>query len=142
MRVEEKVFINRTAALVFTFVTDLENEPRWRSNTMAVDVAGPVGLGSEGHTDFRFMGRAVDSGWRVVEFEENALLCVEYSSGVRGGRDRYRLEPFGLYGMTLTVEVEIAAAGLLGLMTPALRPGLKTQLQRDLFSLKRILENR
>ena len=53
-------------------------------------------MGSTGTTMIRFMGREVEVRWEIVEFEQEARLCKEYASGVRGGRDRYTLQPFGL----------------------------------------------
>ena len=52
-----------------------------------------------------FMGRDVDVRWEIVEFEHETRLCGEYALGVRGGRDRYMLQPFGI-GATI-VEVEL-----------------------------------
>ena len=140
MKVEEKLFVNRKPDAVFAFIADLQNEPRWRRNTVEVHAEGPLWLGSVGRTDFKFIGRSVEVDWCVIELEEDAVLCVEYRSDVRGGYDRYVLEPFGLYATTLTVELDISVAGFFGLMTPALRPALGRGLASDLHRLKRILE--
>ena len=60
--------------------------------------------------------------------------------GVRGGRDRYVLEPFGLGTTILKVEVEVEAAGLAGLLATGRRSWMERELRADLNRLKQIIE--
>ena len=99
-------------------------------------------MGSVGASLVTFLGRDVDVRWAIVEFEHDARLCREYESGVRGGRDRYMLKPFGVGATIVEVEVEVEVGGLLGLLTTSRRTSMEHELRTDLQRLKAILEDR
>lgn len=142
MRVTRKVFINRNPDVVFGYLSSPANEPIWRASILhsAADEQGLVGIGSTGGSLIRFMGRDVDVRWEIVEFEQEARLCKAYASGVRGGRDRYTLQPFGLGSTILQVKVDVEPAGLMGLLTTSRRTSMEHELRTDLKRLKAILE--
>ena len=144
MRVTRKVFINRDRDVVFGYLASPANEPMWRASTVSttVDRPGGLALGSTGGSLLRFMGREVNVSWEIVEFEHDARLCKEYTSRVRGGRDRYVLQPFGLGATIVKTEVEVEAAGLMGLLTTSRRTSMEHELRTDLQHLKAILEDR
>lgn len=144
MRVRRKVFINRNADVVFAYLSSASNEPIWRASVLraAPDEPGGVGIGGTGNSLIRFMGRDVDVRWEIVEFERDTRLCREYAPGVRGGRDRYMLQPFGLGTTVLEVEVEVEVGGLMGLLTTSRRRSMEHELRADLQRLKAILEDR
>ena len=144
MRVTRKVFINRDPAIVFDYLASPTNEPVWRASILsaASGQPGEPGIGSTGTSRIRFMGRDVDVRWEVVEFEQGARLCREYASEVRGGRDRYMLQKFGKGATVVEVQVEVEAAGLMGLLTPSRRTSMEHELRTDLQRLKAILEDR
>ena len=142
MRITRKVFINRNLADVFGYLTSPATEPRWRRTVLesAFDEPGDLLAGSRGWSRIRFMGREVNVPWEIVEFVDEVRLCRKYSSGVRGGRDRYVLEPFGLGTTILKVEVEVEAAGLAGLLATGRRSWMERELRADLNRLKQIIE--
>ncbi len=129
---------------MFGFVASSGTEPVWRSSVLetACDRPGALRAGSRGRSLMRFMGREVDAPWEIVEFDDRSGLCREYSSAVRGGRDRYRFEPFGRGATVLELEIEVEAAGLAGLLTAATRTAADRELRADLDRLKQILESR
>ena len=86
------------------------------------------------------MGREVDVPWEIVEFVEDSRLCREYRSGVRGGRDLYMLQPFGIGSTIVEVELQVKASGLLGLLTTSRRSSMERELRADLQRLKVVLE--
>ena len=143
MRVTRKVFINRNADVVFGYLASPASEPMWRASTLRTipDRPGVLEVGSTGRSLLRFMGRDVDVRWEIVELEQEARLCREYTAGVRGGRDRYTLQPFGLGSTILQVEVDVEAAGLMGLLTTSRRTSMEHELRTDLQRLKAILES-
>ncbi|MDE0138652.1 MAG: SRPBCC family protein [bacterium] len=144
MRVTRKVFINRDPDIVFDYLASPTNEPLWRTSILRAvpDESGVSAIGATGRSLIRFMGRDVDVRWEVVEFEPQARLCREYTSGVRGGRDRYMLQRFGMGATVVELEVEVDAAGLMGLLTPSRRTSMERELRTDLQRLKAILEDR
>ena len=144
MRVTRKVFINRNPDIVFGYLASPANEPMWRAGILRAepDQPGEPGIGSTGTSLIRFMGREVDVRWEIVEFEQETRLCREYASRVRGGRDRYMLQGFGLGATVVEVELEVEAAGLMGLLIPSRRTSMEHELRTDLQRLKAILEDR
>ena len=142
MQVTKKVFINRNADVVFRYLASPENEPLWRASTLrtASDPPGLLHAGSSGMSLIRFMGREIETRWRIAEFEQDARLCKEYDPGVRGGRDRYSLTPFGIGATILEVKVEVEVSGLMGLLANSRRTSMEHELRTDLQHLKRIIE--
>ena len=143
MRVTRKVFINRNADVVFGYLALPTNEPSWRESVLhnTLEEPGQLGMGSAGTSLIRFMGRDVDVRWEIVEFEDETRLSRQYESGVRGGRDRYMLQPFGIGATIVEVEVEVEVGGLMGLLTTSRRTSMENELRTDLQRLKAILEN-
>ena len=128
---------------MFGYLASPANEPMWRASTLRTtpDRPGVLALGSTGRSLLRFMGRDVDVRWEIVEFEHEARLCREYTSRVRGGRDVYSLQPFGMGASIIEVQVEVEAAGLMGLLTTSRRTSMEHELRTDLQHLKAILES-
>ena len=143
MRVTRKVFINRSADIVFGYLASPASEPVWRSSILrsTPDRPGVLGIGATGRSLISFMGRDVQVGWEIVEFEHGARLCRDYEPGVRGGRDRYMMRPFGIGATVLEVEVEVEVSGLIGLLASSRRAAMETELRIDLQRLKAILES-
>lgn len=144
MRITRKVFINRDPDFVFGYLASPANEPVWRASILRAepDQPGEPGIGSTGTSLVRFMGRDVDVRWEIVEFEPQARLYKEYASRIRGGRDRYMLQRFGRGATVVEVELEVEAAGLMGLLTTGRRTSVEHELRTDLQRLKAILEDR
>ena len=143
MRVTRKVFINRNVDVVFGYLASPVNEPRWRGSVLrnTPDEPGVLRLGSTGDSLIRFMGREVDVHWEIAEFVEDSRLCREYRSGVRGGRDLYVLQPFGIGSTIVEVELQVEASGLVGLLTSSRRSSMQHELRADLQRLKVVLES-
>lgn len=143
MRVTRKVFIHRNPDIVFGYLASPANEPVWRASILRTEPDQPdaAGIGSTGTSLIRFMGRDVDVRWEVVEFEQGARLCREYASEVRGGRDRYMLQKFGKGATVVEAQVEVEAAGLMGLLTTSRRTSMEHELRTDLQRMKAILED-
>lgn len=143
LRVTRKVFINRDRDIVFGYLASPANEPIWRASTLRTtpDRPGVLEFGSTGTSLLRFMGRDVEVRWEIVEFELEAQLCKEYTSRVRGGRDRYMLQRFGIGATIVEVQAEVEAAGLMGLLTTSRRTSMEHDLRTDLQRLKSILES-
>ena len=142
LRVTRKVFINRNVDVVFGYLTSPVNEPRWRGSVLrnTPDEPGVLRLGSTGDSLLRFMGREVEVPWEIVEFTNDARLCREYKSRVRGGRDLYMLQPFGIGSTIVEVELQVEASGLVGLLTSSRRSSMERELRADLQRLKAVLE--
>ena len=128
--------------MVFGYLTSPVNEPRWRGSVLrnTPDEPGVLRLGSTGDSLLRFMGREVEVPWEIVEFTDDARLCREYKSRVRGGRDLYMLQPFGIGSTIVEVELQVEASGLVGLLTSSRRSSMERELRADLQRLKAVLE--
>lgn len=143
MRLTRKVFINRDVTEVFAYLASPGAEPRWRSSVIESISDEPGGLreGSRGRNRMRFMGREVVAPWEIVEFVRDSRLCRGYASRVRGGRDRYLLQRFGIGATVLELRVEVEASGLMGLLITSRRTAMESELRADLRRLKAILES-
>lgn len=138
-----KVFINRNVEAVFGYLASAATEPLWREGVLRTSAhePGALRLGSKGTSRIRFIGREVDVAWEILDLVGESLLCREYASGVRGGRDRYILQQFGIGATVVDVEVEVEVAGLIGLLATGRRSLMERELRADLQRLKSILES-
>ena len=69
INIECSVVINRPIEEVFSFMSNLENNPQWVSGVLETKLTspGPMAAGSTG-TDMRqFLGRRIESTWEVTE---------------------------------------------------------------------------
>ena len=138
-----KVYVNRPVADVFDFVSDIRNEVEWRAGTLAVELSSgePIGEGTAGASTVVFMRRTIDVEWRFAEFEPHVHFARVITAGPRAGIERCRFVPFATLGTTVSFEIEVAGSGIMGVLSPALRPGLKRELDGDLRRLKSMLES-
>ena len=143
MRVTRKVFINLDVTEVFGYLVSPEAEREWRSSVIESIPDEPAALreGSRGRSRIRFMGREVVAPWKITEFVRDSRLCREYASRVRGGRDRYLLQRFGIGATVLELQVEVEASGLMGLLITSRRTAMEAELRADLRRLKANLES-
>lgn len=81
--IEYSVAINRPIEEVFSFMTNLENNPQWVSGLLEAKQTspGPMGVGSTGTDVRQFLGRRIESTWEVTEHEVNKKSAFKTTSG-------------------------------------------------------------
>ena len=139
---DETVEINRPAGEVFAYLADLDNDPAWQKVIVEARYTseGPAGVGSTGVHRAKFMGKTVDYGWELTEYEEPRRVGWKFVSGPFTGNDGYTLEATP-DGTKLTHAAELHPHGLLRLLTPIAGGGFAKEARKDLQNLKGILES-
>jgi uncharacterized protein YndB with AHSA1/START domain len=137
---QHSVVINRPPAEVFSFVSDLENDPRWGLSAQVRQTSpGPVGLGTTFQQRDRILGRPLELSMEVVDYQPNHQLTVRASSR-RLSLAARTLEPVGAAATRLTLTGGGHAHGLLKLAEPLLVAVGRRRLRRRLGDLKHLLE--
>lgn len=140
-RIEESVVINRPAAEVFAFISDLENDPPWTSATeMRRTSQGPIGIGTTFRQRDRFLGRHLELSHVVVGYEKDRRIAVKATSRRLSLEGARIVDPVGDSATRVTISGDGHASGLLtvveGLMVAMGARRLRSQLVR----LKHLLE--
>jgi hypothetical protein len=78
---QHSVVINQPPADLFSFVSDLEHDPRWgRSAQVHPTSPGPVGVGTTFRQRDRILGRPLELSMEVVDDQPHHQLTVRASS--------------------------------------------------------------
>lgn len=137
--------IRRPTDVVFAFLADSRNTPRWYQAVREADLVtpGPIGVG----TRYRFVrdlpgGRAVNLV-EVVELEPDAVVTLASVDGPTPFRYRYTLAPTD--GRTdLRLDGEISGEGIEGpaaLFAPFASRLFARGMRSNLAELARLLES-
>ena len=93
---QASLVINRPADHIFSFVTQLENRPKWCQGTLESRPISPgaMGVGSTFHEVFElFLGRKGQADYRVIEYEPNKRLVFISTSGMIQAKETLAFEP-------------------------------------------------
>jgi len=141
IRVASSVLIGRPADIVFAYVADQTNAPRWQRGLLEVrrTTEGPIGVGTR-HTGARmFMGRRLELSNEYTRYEPDRL--VEFSiSGSMPGHSGYLVESTSPGRTRLSVSMEMRAPGPLRLAEPLIAATLRRDVEANLGTLKGLLE--
>src|SRR5947209_3801439 len=142
VRIENTITINRPVETVFAFVTNVANTPRYASTVIEAQQTSPGAL-AEGTTlrmVGKFLGKRLDTAYRVTAYEPNRTFAYESISGPvpQSWRASFEQVPAGT---RCTVTVEADAGGVVRLAGPVLSGMIKRQGDADLSTLKRLLES-
>jgi uncharacterized protein YndB with AHSA1/START domain len=146
--VVQAVEVERTPQVVFEFLSDAENMPRWMDHFVMVEQAseGPPELG----TTYRYKmktGSGEESTFEWSEFEPGRTLAWhgERVKGTRGGtiepNGRWELQPAGEGGTLLRGRMQPELGGTMKLLAPFMRRRIKKGSKRDFQKLKEMLES-
>jgi uncharacterized protein YndB with AHSA1/START domain len=96
LRAEAKTTVDRGVPEVWSLFSDGDHPERWfvleAGETIRKTSEGPMQLGATLRMTGRFMGKEMDLGVRISEFEPNRKITLEYVSGpFRGSRKIYQL---------------------------------------------------
>jgi len=140
VNMEVSVVINRPLGEVFTKLTDLENNERWRSGTIQAEKtsAGDVGVGTTYRMVNSAFGRRMEGEAEVTEFEPNRRFVTKNRSGVPIETERIFEPVEGGTRVTFTVKAELA--GFFQLAEPRVAGIGKRRLESDVADLKDLLE--
>jgi uncharacterized protein YndB with AHSA1/START domain len=139
VRVELTVEIDRPAAEVFAFLTDVSRVPEWQASAIESRADGPLAEGVRIHERRHFLGHDGDTELEVSAFEPGRRLALRTLRGpVKLVIDHMLEETDGRTQLRVTAEGR--PHGLLRLAGPAVTAKARQELRRDFERLKAILE--
>jgi hypothetical protein len=144
IHVEESVEIGRTPAAVWEKIADYGSDSEWRKGLveMRPDPPGGPANGTKVHEVVKSSGRNYVADTVVTEVDPGVSYRFTGSGtigGLAGGRS-VRAAPAGS-GAVFTYTIELQPKGGMRLLAPVLGPMVRSNLKKDLLTLKRQLES-
>ena len=139
--VEKSIFINRSQAEVFDFVSDPNNSPKWQKQFLSIGWKSekPHGVGSTQHSVTRFLGRDIETIVQITFWDPPNKFTYKSVSG-----------PFPIEGGTICeregsgTKVTLVGQGDIGgffkLAEGMVKKQLESQFLTNLGALKTVLE--
>lgn len=143
IHIEVRVDIDRSAAEVFEYLEEVENNPRWLSGMRSSRWTSqpPVGVGSTYAQVSQFLGRQINTSFVVTRHEPGRLITIESREGSSFPITVTRMvEPDADGHARVTELVDADARGFYTLATPLLKRLVERTIRRDYGTLKQLLE--
>lgn len=134
------VDIDCSAAVAFAYIADFENNPAWQSGMRACrwTSARRQEVGATYVQEARFLGRPIETSFRVTEYEPGRAIAIESTVSTFPIQVTRSVEPLGDARCRVTARVRGQPTGVLkllaGLARRSVRKGyaaLKALLERD-----------
>ncbi len=139
---EHHVEIERPATEVFPFLADCENNPRWQSGmqscrwTSGRDAeTGAIEVGATYEQHARFMGRAIDTHFRVTEYVPGQRISIESTVSTFPIQVTRSVASLGPGRCRVTAHIRGQPTGVLKLFSPM----VKSSVAKDYRKLKALL---
>ncbi|MEX2599713.1 MAG: SRPBCC family protein [Dehalococcoidia bacterium] len=134
--------IARPVGEVFAFVTDVTKHPSWQKGVVDASLVsgGPVGVGSMGQEIRRFMGKRVETTYRVTVFEPEKRFQTESVTGPVPGEIGAEFEALDEGSTRVTLSAAFHLEGVLKMAGPFARRTLRKETEQSFESLKALLE--
>jgi hypothetical protein len=140
---QNSILINRPLEEVFAFLSNAENDPKWKSGAVEVRKTskGPVGVDSTWSSIGHLLGQRIESQMEYTEYEANWKYTVKCQSGPFPFESRVT---FGrVAGFTsVSMRAEADPGGFFRLGEPLSLSMVRRQIQGDLVNLKDMMESR
>jgi Uncharacterized conserved protein len=138
---EINLVINRPIEEVFAFISNPENQPRWRAATLEITRTSsePLDVGSVVKGRFTFLGRPFEGNLEIIALEPHRSYTARMVEGPFPLEARYTLKPAGS-GTQLTLVIEGEPGGFFKLAEPLVVSLAKRSYESDLHNLKDMLE--
>ena len=140
IRFKETIEVAKPVDKVFSFVSDLENSPRWSDDVVNTKKMSPGPI-QEG-TIFRQYRNVLATAGEAVSItahSPNERLRIQARLADSPAQVTYEFEEVAS-GTRITSEVELEPAGVMRLITPVVETRVKHSVAEDLVALKRVLE--
>ena len=139
-QVQVSIVINRPLEEVFAFLSDLENNLKWRSGMIEAKKtsAGPIGVGTTYRMINNFFGRQVEGEAVVTEYEPNRKYATMNKSGLPIKTQR-TFEPVE-GGTRVTFSVETELGKFFKPIEPLLANIGKRRVEADAITVKNLIE--
>ena len=136
------ITINRPVEQVFSFVSNLENAPKWQSDVVTAtrDTTGPLGVGSKFHEVTKVLGRKVEALCEITEYDYPKKMAFKASSKAGVDYDGvYIAEPTGSDTL-LRFSGTVTLKGLWRLFEPLYTGEVKRGIVEEHKKLKAAVE--
>jgi uncharacterized membrane protein len=129
---EDSIYVDRSAEVVYALVRDLERAPEWQDSLESVDV--------EAGTEVRrFGGRRVEASFFVLEDDPPRRFAISSEGGPAEARAEFDLEPDG-DGTRVVFTIDLRLRGAARLASGVVKPTAQREMRADLERLKELAE--
>jgi len=138
---ELTIVINRPIEEAFGFLSNLENDIKWRSEWVETrnTSGGALGVGATFCLTGEFLGRRIPTIYEVIEYEPNRSAAWKTVSGPLPLKFQRTFER-GEGGTRFTIKYEAEVCGLFKLLMSFLAGTVKRQHEGDLRKVKELME--
>jgi carbon monoxide dehydrogenase subunit G len=138
--VQVNIVINRPLEEVFSFLSNLENNMKWRSGMIKAEKVseGPIGVGTTYRVINNFFGRRAEGQAEVTEYELNRKYATVNKSGLPIKTQRTFESVEGCTRVTFAVETELGS--FFKLVEPLMARIGKRRLEADAATVKKLIE--
>lgn len=142
-RAETSRDIDRPISDVYAYVADPGRQPEWAALVLEVrgTRGGPAREGDTFTVAAKFLGRRLETTYRVTAADENRLLAYKSTEGPVPHAWTFTFEPEG-DATRVTSEVEGEPGGFFALAAPLVENAMRRQMETDLATLQALLESR
>lgn len=136
------VEVNRPAAEVFAFVSDVQNNPKWQRGQRSCAWTSPTPHELDATYDqtARFLGRDIVSKFRVSEYEPGRRMTFVSTAGPFPIDESRTVEPLGAGRSRVTAVVRGDASRTFWIVAPLLRSMVGRSVRGDYARLHRLLQ--
>ncbi len=143
IRFEVSIVINRPLEEVFAFLSNLENNSKWRSGQIEARKTseGPIGVGTTYRMVNNVLGQRLEGEAEVTEYEPNRKQASTSKSGYFPLAAQ-RIFERAVGGTRVRFVVEAEPGGIFKVAEPLLASMAKRRVETDAATLKDLMEAR
>ena len=141
--VQHSIVIQRPPEMVFEFLANYENDPRWRSEvrTMAYQSPPPIGVGSRALEVSSALGQQLETLTEVSEYEPHVKVISRTLSGPIPVMAYRYFEPIdGGTNFTYQLDMDLSKTLFFRLLQPVVIPWYQRRLETYLARAKELVE--
>jgi uncharacterized membrane protein len=141
MEVRASTKIDKPKQEVFEYISDPNNDPTWISGIVSAQVmtGWPVNRGTQVKRLATFLGRSIEYVLEIVDFQPNKLVAMRSIQAPFPMEVDYAVREVGS-GTEFEIRVGGDAGGFYRLATPLMEFQVRRSLNRDVATVKKILE--
>jgi uncharacterized protein YndB with AHSA1/START domain len=140
MKLSAQTHVDRSPGDLFALWADLERSVEYSAATIERRkvTPGPIGVGTRYHAVDRWPGRTVTFTVEVTAFEPPSRMVASWSEPMVGGWEARFAPADG--GTELAFTTRMEPSGLMGLLSPLMRPWAARQLRQFMCDFRRWAE--
>jgi uncharacterized protein YndB with AHSA1/START domain len=137
-----EVVIDRPCPEVAAFSSDPDHAPLWYANIKSVrwETVPPLQVGSRMAFVAQFLGRQISYTYEIVELQPDRTLVMSTAEGPFPMETTYTWEPAGSGSTRMTLRNRGEPSGFGKMAGPVMAAAIRRANQKDLGSLKRLME--